>query len=89
MLSNSNHPLKKIRPVIIIVIEFKLTSHVIAASKKYICLFVFFARMVVLELLRLDEICVLLQVSLVHVIHDLPLPHGVLQHGLAFVETCP
>ena len=44
---------------------------------------------VVLELHRLDEICVPLEVSLSTVIHDLALPHDVLQHRLAFVETCP
>ena len=37
---------------------------------------------VVLELLRLDEICVLLLSFLVHVIRDLALPHDVLQHRL-------
>ena len=43
----------------------------------------------VLKLLRLDEICVPLLSFLVHVIRDLALPHDVLQHRLAFVETCP
>ena len=38
---------------------------------------------VVLELLRLDEICVPLEVP-VHVVHNLALPHDVLQHRLAF-----
>ena len=44
---------------------------------------------VVLELLRLDGICVPLLSCLVHVLRDLALPHEVLQHGLVFVETCP
>ena len=39
---------------------------------------------VVLELLSLDEICVPLPSSLVHVIRDLALPHDVLQHRLVF-----
>ena len=42
---------------------------------------------VVLELLRLDVICVRTRNFLVHVIHDLALPHDVLQHRLAVVET--
>ena len=40
---------------------------------------------VVLELLRLDEICVPLLSFLVHVIRDLALPHDVLQHRIVFV----
>ena len=44
---------------------------------------------VVLELHRLDEISVPLLSFLVHVIHDLALPHDVLQHRLVFVGTCP
>ena len=44
---------------------------------------------VVLELLRLVEICVPLLSFLVHVIRDLALLHDVLQHRLVLVETCP
>ena len=44
---------------------------------------------VVLELLRLDEICVPLLSFLVHVVRDLALPHDVLQHRLVLEETCP
>ena len=44
---------------------------------------------VVLELLRLDKICVPLLSFLVHGIRDLALPHDVLQHRLVLVETCP
>ena len=40
----------------------------------------------VLELHRLDEICVPLGSFRAHVIHDFALPHDVLQHRLVFVE---
>ena len=40
----------------------------------------------VLELHRLDEFCVPLQIFLVHVIHNVVLPCGV---NLIFVQTCP
>ena len=43
---------------------------------------------VVLELLRLDEICAT-RSFLVHVIHNLALPRDVLQQRLVLMETCP
>ena len=42
----------------------------------------------VLELHRLDEFCVPLQIFLVHVIHDLVLARDVLHHNLGFARTC-
>ena len=44
---------------------------------------------VVLELLRLDEICVPLEVPVSAEFTVLHFFHDVLQHRLVFVETCP